>query len=218
MWVCYDGSTPILDIIPEFIYQQDGTPPHFHHDVRGYLSDTLPHRWIGRASQDDSPLLLRSLDLTPCDIFLWGYVKDHVFVPPMPLDLAELRQRLSMQSLVLTIRCWYVYGRSWIIGSVSAESPTVDIWNTCKVCTETLRDALSSDTNLSSMSAMVTHLQTHEIPEGLLNCPVHIYIYISSVFCPRAGPSLQTQAPRLQFCPKCRSSIAQTQEPRLQFY
>ena len=24
----------------------------------------------------------------------------------------------------------------------------------------------------------------------------------SSVFCPRAGPSLQTQAPRLQFCSK----------------
>ena len=77
----------------DFIYQQDGAPPHFHHDVRGYLSDTLPHRWIGRGSQDDSPLLPwppRSPDLTPCDFFLWGYVKDHVFFPPIPLDLAEL--------------------------------------------------------------------------------------------------------------------------------
>ena len=37
----------------------------------------------------------RSPDLTPCDFFLWGYVKDHVFVPPMPLDLAELRQRIE---------------------------------------------------------------------------------------------------------------------------
>ena len=33
----------------------------------------------------------RSPDLTPCDYFLWGYVKDQVFIPPMPLDLAELR-------------------------------------------------------------------------------------------------------------------------------
>ena len=41
----------------DFIYQQDGAPPQFHHDVRGYLNDTLPHRWIGRAFQDDSPLL-----------------------------------------------------------------------------------------------------------------------------------------------------------------
>ena len=37
-----------------------------------------------------------------------------------------------------------------------------------------------------------------------------IYIY-------RAGPSLQTQAPRLQFCPKAGLPL-QTQEPRLQFY
>ena len=80
----------------QFIYQQDGAPPHFHHDVRGYLNDTLTHRWIGRVSQDDSPLLPwppRSPDLTPCDFFLWGYVKDHVFVPPMHLDLAELRSK-----------------------------------------------------------------------------------------------------------------------------
>ena len=57
----------------------------------------FPH-WIGRASQDDSPLFPRpprSSDLTPCDFFLWGYVKDHVFVPSMPVDLAELRQRLE---------------------------------------------------------------------------------------------------------------------------
>ena len=39
----------------------------------------------------------------------------------------------------------------------------------------------------------------------------------SSVFCPRAGPSLQTQAQRLQFCPKAGLAL-QTQEPRLQFY
>ena len=38
----------------------------------------------------------------------------------------------------------------------------------------------------------------------------------SSVFCPRAGPSLQTQAPRLQFCPKAGLSLL-TQEPRLHY-
>ena len=46
---------------------------------------------------------------------------------------------------------------------------------------------------------------------------INICIYISSVFCPRAGHSLQTQAPRLQFCPKTGLPL-QTQEPRLQFY
>ena len=39
----------------------------------------------------------------------------------------------------------------------------------------------------------------------------------SPVFYPRAGPSLQTQTPRLQFCPNA-SILLQTQEPRLQFY
>ena len=42
-----------------------------------------------RASLDDSPRLPwppRSPDLTPCDFFLWGYVKVHVFVRPSPLD------------------------------------------------------------------------------------------------------------------------------------
>ena len=37
------------------------------------------------------------------------------------------------------------------------------------------------------------------------------------MFCPRAGLSLQTQAPRLQFCPKAGLRL-QTQKARLQFY
>ena len=49
----------------------------------------------------------------------------------------------------------------------------VGIWNTCKVC----RDTLSSGRNLSSMSAMVTHLQAHETPEGLLTLPVFIALF-----------------------------------------
>ena len=44
----------------------------------------------------------------------------------------------------------------------------------------------------------------------------HLMLSSSSVFCPRAGPSLQTQAPRLQFCPKAGLPL-QTQKPRLQF-
>jgi hypothetical protein len=26
-----------------------------------------------------------------CDFFLWGYVKDLVFIPPLPCDLADLK-------------------------------------------------------------------------------------------------------------------------------
>ena len=36
-----------------------------------------------------------SPDLTPCDFFLWGYVKDRVFVPLLPVSLNELKQRIT---------------------------------------------------------------------------------------------------------------------------
>ena len=31
----------------------------------------------------------RSPDVTPCDFFLWGYVKDQVYVPPLPASIPE---------------------------------------------------------------------------------------------------------------------------------
>jgi hypothetical protein len=37
----------------------------------------------------------RSPDFTPCDFFLWGYIKDRVFVPPLPASLNELKQRIT---------------------------------------------------------------------------------------------------------------------------
>jgi hypothetical protein len=37
----------------------------------------------------------RSLDLTPCKFFLWGYIKDRVFVPPLPVSLNDLKWRIT---------------------------------------------------------------------------------------------------------------------------
>ena len=31
---------------------------------------------------------------TPCDFFLWGYVKDQVYVPPLPASIPELKVRI----------------------------------------------------------------------------------------------------------------------------
>ena len=36
-----------------FIFQQDGAPPHWHNEVRRYLNEELPHRWIGRGTAQD---------------------------------------------------------------------------------------------------------------------------------------------------------------------
>jgi hypothetical protein len=37
----------------------------------------------------------RSPDLTPCEFFLWGHVKDRVFVRPVPITLYDLKQRIT---------------------------------------------------------------------------------------------------------------------------
>jgi hypothetical protein len=36
-----------------------------------------------------------SPDLTPLDFFLWAFVKDRVFVPPLPANVAELRTGIT---------------------------------------------------------------------------------------------------------------------------
>ena len=86
---------------------------HFQCEVHQYLNTVLPGRWIGRASGNDQPLLLwtpRSPDITPCNFFLWGYVKDRVFVPTLQRDLADLKARIiaavkNIDALMLT-RVW----------------------------------------------------------------------------------------------------------------
>ena len=81
-----------------FIFQQDGAPPHFHHDVRDFLNMRLRNRWVGRGGGVDKTFLSwppRSPDLTPCDFFVWGYVKDVVYVPPLPANQRELRARIN---------------------------------------------------------------------------------------------------------------------------
>jgi len=41
-----------------------------------------------------SQLPPRSPDASPCDFFLWGYVKDQVYVPPLPASILELKVRI----------------------------------------------------------------------------------------------------------------------------
>ena len=62
----------------DFIFQQDGAPPHWHRDVWSFLNESQPQRWIGCIRKEDLPLQfwpLRSPDLTPCDFFLLGACK-----------------------------------------------------------------------------------------------------------------------------------------------
>ena len=51
-----------------------------------------------RRGQEDDALMRwppRSPDLTPSDFFLWVFVKDTVFVPPLPANHQDLRNRIT---------------------------------------------------------------------------------------------------------------------------
>ncbi|PNF38966.1 hypothetical protein B7P43_G06601, partial [Cryptotermes secundus] len=76
-------------------FQQDGASPHWNINVRRYLNNELRHLWIGRVGEDDIALFTwppRSRNLTPCDFFLWRYIKDCVYITPLPRTLVELKE------------------------------------------------------------------------------------------------------------------------------
>ncbi|PSN35600.1 hypothetical protein C0J52_20445 [Blattella germanica] len=58
-----------------YIFHEDGPPPHWHLNVRRFMNESLPHRWIGRMGNADLALQfwpLRCPELTACDFFLVG--------------------------------------------------------------------------------------------------------------------------------------------------
>jgi len=48
--------------------------------------------------------------LTVCDFFLWGFVTDNVYVPPLPKTLPELRERINTANGKVTQD---MFGRVW---------------------------------------------------------------------------------------------------------
>jgi hypothetical protein len=39
-------------------------------------------------------------DLTMCDFFLWGYIKDKMYVSPLPTNLEELKIKIKDYSML----------------------------------------------------------------------------------------------------------------------
>ena len=70
---------------------QDGAPPHFSIEVREYLNEHFPNRWIGRRGFVE--WAARSPDLNPMDFFFWSDLKTLVYKTPVN-TLEQLRQRI----------------------------------------------------------------------------------------------------------------------------
>ena len=73
-------------------FQHDGAPAHYALIVRDWLNEKFPDQLIGRRGPIEWPA--RSPDLSPCDFFLWGYLKDKV-CQDRPATIAQLRERIS---------------------------------------------------------------------------------------------------------------------------
>ena len=73
-------------------WAHDGAPAHGAIVVRDRLQALFGPRIIALHQPQEWPA--RSPDLTPCDFFLWGTLKDVVFSTP-PVDLNDLRARLT---------------------------------------------------------------------------------------------------------------------------
>ena len=78
---------PVLRDHPELRMMCDGAPAHFERNVRDWMDTHFHNRWIGRGG----PIAwsARSPDLTPCDFFLWGWVKNKVY-KTLPENTDEL--------------------------------------------------------------------------------------------------------------------------------
>ena len=73
-------------------WAQDGALAHRLIQVRDRLNEVFGNNHIiGLGHNVEWPP--RSPDLTPCDYFLWGYLKDKIFATP-PHDIDALRQRI----------------------------------------------------------------------------------------------------------------------------
>ena len=94
------------------VWFQDGAPAHRTRAVHDNLQTLFPRRVVGLGHPVDwTP---RSPDLTLCDFFLWGYLKDRV-CKTVPLTIAAVRQCIRTE---LNSRRSTRYGRRAIAAMV----------------------------------------------------------------------------------------------------
>ena len=62
----------------------------------------------------------RSPDSTPLEFSVWGYVKDRVFVVPLPASLEELRVRITEAVATMMRTCFIGFGTKSLTDGTSA--------------------------------------------------------------------------------------------------
>ncbi|KAL1488779.1 hypothetical protein ABEB36_000345 [Hypothenemus hampei] len=80
------------DELSEGYFQQDGATPHSTRETLNLLQEFYDDRIISRNS--NIPWPPRSCDLTPCDFFLWPYIKNRIFTRPVQ-NMDDLKERIT---------------------------------------------------------------------------------------------------------------------------
>lgn len=78
------------------LFQQDGARPHTSHETMEFLREFFGDRVISTGLWPP-----RSPDLSPCDFFLWGYLKDRIF-RTVVRNIEELKQRITEEIAKIT--------------------------------------------------------------------------------------------------------------------
>lgn len=78
---------------PDWYFMQDGARPHIVQPVRTFLTTKFGTRTIGQYLNTHWPA--RSPDLTPCDFFLWGWVKDQLYKQYPIANVQQLKNEIT---------------------------------------------------------------------------------------------------------------------------
>jgi len=80
-------------VTEETFFQQDGATSHTARNSIAAVRNLFPNHVISRYGDITWPA--RSLDLSGCDFFLWGYPKSQVFKAAAPHTVQELKNRIQ---------------------------------------------------------------------------------------------------------------------------
>jgi hypothetical protein len=86
LWPQLDGMD-----MEDMWFQQDGATCHPAHETTELLREKFPGCVISCDGNQNWPP--RLCDLTPCNFFLWGFVKSHVYANK-PQTIAELKAEI----------------------------------------------------------------------------------------------------------------------------
>jgi len=90
-------------------------------------------RRYSHSCQTLSSMSCVTFPIAVCDFFLWGFVKDNVYIPPLPKTLPKLRERINTTIGTSHKTCFRGFGRNGSIAWTSSVSHGGQTSNAFKV-------------------------------------------------------------------------------------